>query len=152
MGTPDREFQPDQLVRLLKVGVERDDAPADPTSVGQAVDDVLSLSWTTASGPATVGELLLAAETDVTTLRALKDHAKDAARRERCPDERGAWTLVYYAALAAACARHGKIITNHSPKTLREGMASLREKPWTPRPLAELLDEAWRALETSTSE
>lgn len=152
MGTPDRDFQPDQLVRLLNVGVEQDQAPADPASAGEAVEDVLSLAWTAASGPAAVGELLLASRTDLTTLRALKDHAKDAARREPCPDERGAWTLVYYAAMAAAWTHHREIITHHPIDRLREGMANLRDKPWTPRPVAELLEEARRGLETPTSQ
>jgi hypothetical protein len=137
---------PDQLAALLALG-QADAADVAGASPGPApvLQEWLTTpvvgSPTSADGgpPLTFAQLLEQSEVPLALLRAGKEQAKRLVAGSDSDAERAAGTALYYAVIARAMIVHRVRITTHSARQLAEGMRQLRDMPWVPTSVRDLL-------------
>ena len=158
-------LKPEQLARLLALGLQSDDdqddllatgTPAEPLrkmlagklSLDPVMPDslpaLLKRPCEELRGAAdhTMRDLLLDSKTDLTVIQTLKDYAKKLARRSGAEAKEAAATAIYYAAIASALVFHQHKITQHSYEKLHEAYTDLEQKRWVPRELKGLFKKA----------
>ncbi len=158
-------LSPEQLARLLAIGLpgsEAQDDTAAPPTPAEVLRDMLESKLTLdpaipESLPAvlnrpceemlpaagrTISDLLLDSKTDLSVIKAVKDYAKELARRGGTDAQEAAATTIYYAAIASALVFHGHKITRHSYEKLQEAYAELEQKPWGSSELKDLFRKA----------
>lgn len=94
-------------------------------------------------GPS-LGELLIAPETDPTMLRQAKDYAALLSNSAPSRDHKQVANVIYYAAIASALLHHGHILTGYSHRELYQAYSTLAQVPWITPELSELFTEAVR--------
>ena len=91
---------------------------------------------------ASLGDLLTNPRTPVEALMKIKDHCKERGASAQSDAEREVALTVYYAAIASALAYHNTIISEHSPKNLKDAFRKLEQNSWTPASLVTLFRTA----------
>lgn len=92
--------------------------------------------------PQTLGELLLDRQTELGTIKQIRDRAKAQAARESSEAEHAVMTTIYFAAIANGLVyRHVKI-TTHSYASLESSFEKLIRKAWMPADLTQLFRRA----------
>jgi hypothetical protein len=144
------------LARLLAIGAEpASDGEAQVLS-GVSADGVEPSSY---DGPAgshpdiqtrAIGDLLLDPDTDIAELTSLKQYAKGLSKQDGPELSRQVAVTVYYSAVAAALAHHGRKITNLSYGALETAMTKLIEADWIALDIADLLARARRICQDSS--
>ncbi len=158
-------LRPDQIARLLSIGTEIG-APDEPGNADAASGDTIQEMLTaelaldvsrsasvtamlSRSSPTlgnrrgrTIRDLLLDPETDVQSLKALKDYGKTLVRQSASDAARAVASTVYYAAIAAALVLHGEKITQHAFEDLDHALGLLASKEWMAPELGPLLTAA----------
>lgn len=86
----------------------------------------------------TIGGLLLDSQTNVATIKAIRDHAKRRAASEHSEPEHAVMTTIYFAAIASALVFHEAKITTYSYETLKGSFEKLIRKAWMPANLVDL--------------
>ena len=158
-------LKPEQLARLLALGLQSNDAEDDLLATGPPGEPLLKmLAGKLPLDPAipdslpavlnrpcdevlpaagrTITDLLLDSKTDLSVIKAVKDYAKELARRGGTDAQEAAATAIYYAAIASALVFHGHKITQHSYEKLHKAYAELGEKPWGSSELKDLFRKA----------
>lgn len=92
--------------------------------------------------PSTVGGLLLDPHTAVTTIKAIRNHAKKRAACEDSEAEHAVMTTIYFAATASALVFHGVKVTTYSHESLKTSFEKLISKAWMPANLIGLFQRA----------
>jgi len=82
------------------------------------------------AGSVPLANLLLGADTPLSTLRWIKEYAKALPAAAEPDTRRAVATTLYFAAIAAALRFHGEKITTHGCADLAEHFGSLVEKRW----------------------
>ncbi len=90
----------------------------------------------------TVRELLLNKSTDLTVLQLLRDFGKISAKRAVSDSDRGAYTAVYFAAIASGLVFHGRRITSFSESKLIASLGKLSNNREVPEDLLQLFQNA----------
>ena len=88
------------------------------------------------------GNLLQDPETDITTIRRIKDYSKKLAMSARSEAEHDAATAIYFAAIASALVFHDRKITTYSYKSLDESFSKLINETWIAKDISELFSKA----------
>lgn len=105
--------------------------PVDPSVVNSLPPVVKGLSSKLRSlAGHTIGELLQNPKTDISTLRKIKNYAKDSGTSSNSEVENDVFLVVYYAAIASAVVFNHKKITQHSYKDLEQYFSSFTQKDW----------------------
>lgn len=161
----DKVFQlrSDQLANLLSLGADPPDSrAADDRPVAEVLAETLAGELpldvsVSDSMPAVLGrscdelmthrgrtvcQFLSDPQTDVASLRTVKDYAKELVRRSPSEATRAVATALYYAAIAAALAHRGEKITLHQYATLERSFTLLAEKPYATAELKSLFGMA----------
>jgi hypothetical protein len=89
-----------------------------------------------------LGEVLLAQETDVGLLQAIKDYCKKLSYNSVSDSNVAVATTIYYAALASGLLYHDKKLSQYSYKALSESFSMLAEKKWMTPELGRLFSRA----------
>ena len=169
-GPPTGGLSPEELARLLSIGVEDDGSDAQESSAGPAAElldamlagplppvptmvdalptvlarlrrDLLPL------GGRSIGEILSDPDMDLPALSMVKVYGKRIAAGNPSGPKHAAAVAVYYAAIAAALIRHGERITTHSPSYLKASLRELSNAPWVGEKLSSLLATAAEACD-----
>lgn len=138
----------ERLAELLGESMAADGDPADVTEEAKRDFLLLQLARVVSAQPhqpTTVGQALLDRHTPVDLLEGIKEDAKHLSARRDRPVEHDVGTALYYAAIAAAMALHGRKITSWADGDLARALGAVAAKPWVVRPLREILEQA-RAL------
>lgn len=158
-------LKPEQLARLLALGLESNDpedellatgTPAEPLRkmlagklpLDPAMPDSLPAvlkrpcEEMVAVADRTMRDLVLDSKTDLSVIKSLKDYAKELARRGGPDGQEAAATAIYYAAIASAIVFHQHKITRHSYEKLHEAYTDLEQKPWVSSELKDLFRKA----------
>jgi len=165
----DNEFtyglRPEQLTRLLAIGImepNTGDGAYDDKAVANLLGerfagelskdlflvDFLSVSMARPSAEIrslatkSLGEVLLAPESDVNLLKAIKNYNKKVCYSIASRVEKTAANTIYYAAIASSLVYHDKKITRHSYKVLERSCAALTRKKWMLPELVKLFSDA----------
>ena len=166
MGKQDPCFSPDQLARLLNLGLVDEDMLNRPDSqhltgalearlagplpmraeaielipvlLGQVKEQLLPCRGQP------VGELLFDAESSEADLLAIQDYGKRLAAIKDNHACHFAGVAIYYAAIASALLFLGTRITSYDDEALALAFGKLVEKPWMPMALSRHLAEARR--------
>ena len=91
-------------------------------------------------------ELLLDTETDISTLRKVKNHAKHAGLTCKTEVENDVFLAIYIAAIAAALLHAHQKITRHSREALKQFFESYAAKTWVVEDLKTLYRDAARLV------
>ena len=158
--------EPEQLARLLSLGLEGEDQ--DEGASQQAKADLLRarlagiLPPETAAadelqaivgrirkellplGGKSLAEALLDPESGLAVFQKIKDYAKTLSARKTSEVEHSVAVAIYFAAIAGALLRHDKRITSRSYPALVEAFDTLIEKRWMTPELARCFAEARR--------
>jgi len=89
-----------------------------------------------------IGELLQDPATDITTIRKIKQYAKESGTSADSEEEKDVFLAVYYAAIASALVFHNERITKHSNKDLEQFFYSFTNKDWILEEIKGLFNEA----------
>ena len=89
-----------------------------------------------------MGELLRNPQTDISTIRGIKEYAKQSGTQARCETEGDAFLAIYYSAIASALVFHDEKITEHSYEDLEQFFSSFAERAWIPEELTGLFTKA----------
>ena len=89
-----------------------------------------------------IGDLLQEPKADITTIRRIKQYAKDSGISVDSEGKTDVLLVVYYAAIANALVYHKKKITQHSYQDLEQFFLSFREKDWVLEELKDLFKKA----------
>ena len=154
-------LSPEQLARLLKVAMGKDQGkgPGEPVrgkekpeglgeedaAVASLLDSALAAGVKELGGWP-VGQVLLDDRADLEQLARIKQWAKSTATATSTSAEITCAKVLYYAAIAASLAVHGRKITRHSNRSLAASFDSLAGRPWMPAELAALFRRAGQSL------
>ena len=90
----------------------------------------------------TTFDCLLDRNQPASTFNLLKDYFKKATVTWQSESRADAARVLYYAAIAAAIAYHGQVITNLADRERKDALTYLANAAWMPTPLAALFREA----------
>jgi len=97
-------------------------------------------------------ERLTCSDTSISTIEAVKEHAKRSGKSVESEDRAEVLLSVYYAAIASGLVFHGRKITDHSYEHLAEAFTALTEKDWMADDLTELLTKAQKHCQAELGE
>lgn len=126
LDTDENEQKADMLYDVLSRTL-----PLDPSVVNSLPPVVKGLSsrlHSLAGQP--IGELLQNPATDISTIRKIKQYAKDSGTSSNSETENDVFLVIYYAAIASAVVFNHKKITQHSYKDLEQYFSSFTQKNW----------------------
>jgi len=106
----------------------------DTATVQRILTDEPPAEPETALGPP-IGQILLDDQTDIKTIKGIKDCAKALSRRNRTEPLHAVAVTIYYAAIASALLFHGLKITSYSYEKITQSCEDLMTKPWMPQSL-----------------
>lgn len=90
----------------------------------------------------TFGSLLKDPETNITTIKKIKNFSKRIVESAKSEAEHDAAAAIYYAAIASALVFHGQKITTFSYDKLKDSFSALIRNTWLTPDLVKLLREA----------
>ena len=90
----------------------------------------------------TLGDAILEEETDLQTVKMIKDYGKKLAGRKHSGIEHDIAVTIYFAAIASALLFHSKRITSYAYKDLARDFEMLMNKPWMAPEIATHLSRA----------
>ena len=90
----------------------------------------------------TVGQALLDPRTPLAVLEGIKEIGKRLSSRQDRPVEHDVGTALYYAAIAAALAHHGRKITSWPDRDLADALADVAARAWIPVQIRDVLARA----------
>lgn len=138
LGTDKEEQKADMLYDVLSRTL-----PADPSVVNSLPPVVKGLSSRLRSlAGQPIGELLQDPATDITTIKKIKQYAKDSGTSSSSEAENDVFMAVYCAAIGSALVFHNEKITQHSYQDLEQFFLSFTRKDWILEEIAELLKKA----------
>ena len=124
----------DLLMQPLPVrGAVKENLPANQSQLRKKID-VLS------SEP--IGKLLLDPETDIDTIRMVKDYASRLSKHAKSKAEHHVANTIYYVAIAHALTFCDKMITRYTNESLTKSFSKLSGEDWIPKDLCNLFAEA----------
>lgn len=97
-----------------------------------------------------IGKLLQNPETNLPTLKRIKDYAKDKGGLAESDIDQDVFMSLYFAAIASALAFHSQIISQHTQENLQAFLKTFQSKPWMLKELAELYEKAITELANKT--
>ena len=86
----------------------------------------------------TLGEVLTSPESDLDTLKKVRQYAKRMASRKSPKAKHAVAVAIYFAAIANALIFHNTKITTHSYRSLKVSFDNLAKRPWMPAGLVKL--------------
>lgn len=89
-----------------------------------------------------LGQVLLDADTELASLREIKEHWKKLTVGDGTLADRASATTIYFAAIASALVCHGEKITTHCDEALEDSFGTLAAKRWMPEELVRLFEKA----------
>jgi len=105
--------------------------PVDPSLVGSLPPIMKGLSCRLRSlAGQPIGELLQDPATDITTIKKIKQYAKNSGTSSSSEAQSDVFMAVYYAAIGSALIFYGEKITQHSNADLERFFYSFTEKKW----------------------
>ncbi len=93
-----------------------------------------------------LNELLLDPETDISTLRKVKNHAKHAGMTCKTQIEKDVFLAIYIAAIASAFLHLNQKITRHSREALKQFFQAYAAQSWGAKELKNLYGDAARRI------
>ena len=90
----------------------------------------------------TFGSLLKDPETDISTIKKIKDFSRKMVESAKSEAEHDAAAVIYYAAIASALVFHDQRITSFSHTKLRDSFAEMIQNTWLTSDLVKLFVEA----------
>ena len=158
-------LSPDKLAQLLSIGSDSGqdknemnqeqkktellhDRLAEPLPFGRTTIEKLTkipISFGDSIGAVagdSIGELLKNQQTELSTLRKIKDFSKKLSKRANTTAEHDTANTMYYAAIASALVFHKKRITKFSYKDLEHSFSVFNKAMWIPSNLKELFRKA----------
>lgn len=90
----------------------------------------------------TLGDALTSSDSDLDTLKKIRQYAKRMASRKKHNVKHTVAIAIYFSAIANAFVFHHAKITTHSYKSLSASFDDLAQRPWMPVELAGLLADA----------
>ena len=94
-----------------------------------------------------LGDLILGDQTEVATIRRIKEYTKDRGASANSEIQQDAFMATYLGAIANALVYHHKKISQHSQSDLKEYFRSFSQKTWVLKDLRDLLREAFEQCE-----
>ena len=110
-----------------------------PDLITGQVQDLVSISGRP------LGELIQDPQTDLTTLKGVKEHCKQQGAKSSPQEEQDAFMAVYFAAIACALVYYGERISQHSTKNLRHFFDTYANKTWVLAELKPLFEKGFMA-------
>jgi len=143
------ETRTDSLYQILTstLPLGQDVKSSLPDFITGQVQDLVSISGKP------MGELIQDPQTDLLTLRKIKEHCKLGGTAADSKEEQDAFMAVYFAVIASALIFHEIRISHHKEEDLQCFFNSFSKKPWVLQELRTLFDKACHHISgDSTSE
>lgn len=138
LSTDKEEQKADMLYDVLTCTL-----PIDPSVVNSLPAVVKGLSsrlHSLAGQP--IGNLLQDLTTDLTTIRKIKQYAKDSGTAADSEAKGDVFLAVYHVAIASALVYHNEKVTQHSYQDLEQFFLSFRKKDWVLEEIKDLFKKA----------
>ena len=107
-----------------------------PDLITAQVQDLISISGRP------IGELIQDQETDLITLRKIKECCKEGGANADSKEAKDAFMAVYFAAIASGLVFHDTKISHHKDQDLRSFFDSFLKRPWILEELRTLFEKA----------
>ena len=142
------EKRTDTLYQILTspLFLETDAKTSLPDFITGQVQDLVSISGKP------MGELIQDLQTDLLTLRKIKEHSKLDGTNADSKEAQDAFMAVYFAAIASALVFHDTTISHHKDEDLSRFFDSFCKKPWVLTELRTLFQKASSLVNDSSSE
>ncbi len=144
----DRSSDIDEQKKDLLYDILASRLPLDP-SIAESLPGVvkdLCPSLNSIAGD-TIGNLLQNPHTDISTLKRIKQYAKESGTSAKSEAQTNVYLVVYYAAIASVLTSHRKKITQHSYEDLQEFFLSFSHEAWILEEIKDLFRKARMHIE-----